>query len=126
MSDPTVALHKALISALDTACTCDVWDGVPQGSDYPYVVLEYHLSDNIDFLGNERMDERYVYLAIWSRVSQAQVMGFIAEIETINEQPLTLESGTCVSVRVDRKRTFRDPDGLTYRGQVVLRIYTLH
>lgn len=129
MTDPTVALHKALLAALDTACSCDVWDGVPQGdgTDYPYVVLDYMLSDNFDFMSGERMDERYVYLSIWSRVhGQAEVMEIIQEIEEINEDPLTLDNGTAVSVRVDRKRTFREPDGLTFRGQVMLRIYTLH
>lgn len=127
MSDPTVALHKALLAALDSACSCDVWDGVPQSTAYPYVVLDYMFSDNMDFLGDQRMDERYIYLSVWSRVQgQAEVMGIISEIETIHEQPLTLETGTCVSVRVDRKRTFREPDALTFRGQVVLRIITLH
>ena len=127
MSDPTVALHKALIAALDSACSCDVWDGVPQDTTYPYVVLDYMFSDNLDFLGDQRMDERYIYLSIWSRVQgQSEVMDIISEIETIHEQPLTLETGTCVSVRVDRKRSFREPDALTFRGQVVLRIITLH
>jgi len=127
VADPTVALHKAIIAALDSACSCSVWDGVPQDRSYPYVLVDYFLSDNIDFLGDQRMDDRAVWLSIWSRSQgQAEVMGIIQEIETIHEQPLTLETGTCISLRVDRKRTFREPDGLTFRGQVMLRIFTLH
>ena len=126
MADPTVALHKALLATLKTACSCDVWDGVPQDTAYPYVVIDYMLSDNMDFLV-ERMDERYIYLSIWSRSQgQAEVMGIIAEIETIHEQPLTLETGQMISLRVDRKRTYREPDALTFRGQVQLRVLTLH
>ena len=128
MADPTVALHKALIAALKTACSCDVWDGVPQGTAYPYVVIDYYASDNADFLAlDERMDDRYIYLSVWSRVQgQAEVMAIIAEIETLNEQPLALETGTAVSVRVDRRRTYREQDALTFRGQIMLRIITTH
>lgn len=131
MADPTLALHKALLAALDSACSCDVWDAVPLNTNditYPYVVIEYSYSDNRDFLPlTERMDERYVFLNVYSRnQGQAEVMGIFAEIETIHEQPLTLTTGTCVSVRVDGKRTYREPDALTCRGQVVLRILTTH
>lgn len=130
MADPTLALHKALIAALDGVCSCDVWDAVPDVSTglltYPYVVVDYLHSNNSDFLAAKRMDERYVYLSIWSRVKQAEVMSIIGEIETLNETPLTLTTGTMVSLRVDGKRTFRESDNLTFRGQVVLRILTTH
>ena len=70
MADPTVALHKALLASLKSACSCDVWDGVPQDiNSYPYVVIDYMYSDNMDFLStSERMDERYVYLSILSLI----------------------------------------------------------
>jgi hypothetical protein len=126
MADPTLALHTALIAALDTACSCDVWDAVPQGAAYPYVTIDFISSDNMDFTSS-RLDLRHVYLSVWSRSGgQAEIMGIIAEIETLNEQPLTLSTGTCVSLRVDSKRTYREPDALTFRGQVILRIYTTH
>ena len=129
MADPTLALHVAVIAALDAACSCDVWDGVPQDTvSYPYIVLDYQTSDNDDFLNSERMDWRYLFLSIWSRAEgQAEVIGIISEIEdTMNEQTLSLSTGQCVSLRVDRKRTSRHDDNLTYQGQVVLRIITTH
>ena len=125
MADPTLALHAALIAALDGVCSCDVWDAVPQNTPYPYVVTDYQYSDNEDFVA-QRFDRRICYLSVWSDISQSEVMGIIAEIETLHEQPLTLTTGTCVSLRVDSKRTFREPDALTFRGQVILRIYTSH
>lgn len=130
MADPTLALHKALLAALQTACSTAsaVYDGVPQNATYPYVVIDYSYSNNSDFLSlDERMDERYVYLSIWSRVhGQQEIMQLWSEIETLHEQPLTLDTGTAVSVRVDTKRTYREPDALTFRGQVVLRVITTH
>ena len=128
MADPSRALHKAVLAALDSACSCDVWDGIPQGTSYPYVVMEYVMSDNEDFLSlNERMDLRYIFLTVWSRThGQSEVLSIIEEIEALNEQPLTLDTGTMVSLRVDRKRTYREQDALTFQGQVVLRIITTH
>jgi len=126
MSDPVSALHTALIAALDTACSCDVWDGVPQNAAYPYVVVDFGQSSNEDFLSS-RMDRRFVYLSIWSRFpGQAEVMGIINEIQALNEQPLTLSSGKVASLRVERTRTNREPDNLTFMGQVTLRIITTH
>ena len=127
MADPTLALHTALLAALQGVCSCDVWDGVPQDTAYPYVVMEYTSSSNADFIGGQRVDERYVYLSVWSRVDgQAEVMDIMSEIDTLNEQPLTLSTGHMSSLRVDRKRTFRETDALTFRGQVVLRVLTTH
>ena len=128
MADPTKALQKAILASLNTACSCSVYDAVPQNATFPYVAMEYMFSENRDFMSlSERMDERYMYLTIWSRSQgQAEIMGIISEIETIHEQPLTLDTGTAVSVRVDSKRTYREPDALTFRGQVVLRTFVTH
>ena len=130
MADPILALHKALLASLQTACTSatGVYDGVPQGATYPYVVIDYSYANNRDFLSlDERMEERYVYLSIWSRLhGQREIMDLITQIQTIHEQPLTLDTGTAVSVRVENTRTYRENDALTFRGQVVLRVITTH
>ena len=130
MADPSLALHKALLASLQSACTSAsaVYDGVPQTASYPYVVIDYSYSNNQDFMSlDERMDERLVYLSIWSRIhGQQEILQLFTEIETIHEQPLTLDTGTAVSVRVDAKRTYREQDALTFRGQVVLRVITTH
>jgi len=126
VADPTSALHSALLAALTTACSCDVWDGVPQNTPYPYLVMDFTSSQNEDFT-NQRMDRRFVFLSIWSRnPGQKEVMDIIAEVETLHEQPLTLTTGQAASVRVERKRTYREADNLTFAGQVTLRVLTTH
>jgi hypothetical protein len=126
MAEPTLALHKALLAALDSACSCPVWDAVPDSAAYPYVVIDYGTNFNADFLV-ERMDSRTVFISIWSRATgQAEVMGIMAEIDALNEQPLTLETGAVASLRVIRKRTDRQADNLTTMGQIALRIITTH
>ena len=126
MAEPTKALHKALLASLQSACSCSVYDAVPQDAAYPYVVMDDTQSSNQDFI-NSRMEQRFYYLSIWSRQpGQAEVMGIIEEIDAIHEQPLALDTGNAFSVRVERKRTVREPDNLTFMGSVTLRIFTDH
>ena len=127
MADPGKALHKALLSALDTACSCDIWDAVPQDTDYPYVLIDTDVSSNEDYLGSVRADRRFIYLSIWSRAhGSAEVRDIIAEIQTLSEQPFTLDSGEMCSLRIERTHTNREPDNLTFMGHMTLRILTLH
>ena len=120
----STALHTALIAALDEAVDCDVWDAVPPGADYPYVTVDTSEAANEDFL-TDRMERRFVYLSVWStHPGQAEVLSIMDQIDALHEQPLTLASGHAVSVRVERRRTSREPDNLTFMGQVTLRVFT--
>jgi Protein of unknown function (DUF3168) len=126
MASPGKALHKALLAKIDTLVTCDVWDAVPQGTDYPYVLMDSDVSTNEDFL-NLRVNRRFVYLSIWSRAEgSAEVRGIIDQIDAINESPIILDTGDCVSVRVERSHLNREPDNLTYMGNITLRVLTTH
>ena len=126
MADPTKALHKALYAKLGELST-PVYDGVPQGTAYPYVTIDSMAAANIDALV-ERTTERFVYLSIWSEArGQGEVMGIIANIDALmNNVRLTLDTGTVVSVRVDQATTRRDADNVTFMGSVTLRIITQH
>jgi hypothetical protein len=126
MSRPENALLKGLISKLETLCDCEVYDYVPQGAAYPYVVIDSDISSNEDLL-NVRMERRFVYLSIWSRdYGVYQVKSIIDQIDAINESVITLESGYMVSVRVERTHTNREPDNLTFMGHITLRVLTTH
>ena len=126
MSEPTKALHKALLAQLKALCSVEVYDGVAQNTDYPYVVLDSTISSNDDYT-NERLDRRFYYLSIWSRSpGQAEVMGIIEEIDAINNTSFSLDTGDMCSIRVERKQTNREPDNLTFMGQVSLRVITTH
>lgn len=126
MASPGKALHKALISAIDGLITCEVYDAVPQDAAYPYVLIDSDSVSNEDFF-NLRMERRYIYLSIWSRAyGSAEVRGIIDQIDAINETPITLDTGDCVSVRVERTHVNREPDNLTYMGSITLRVLTTH
>lgn len=126
MAEASRALHKALLAKLNELST-PVYDGVPQRSAYPYIVLDSNIVSNIDHLG-ERTQERFVYLSIWSESrGQSEVLGIIADIDAkLHNVRLTLETGTCVSVRVHQSGARRDADNVTFMGNVTLRVITQH
>lgn len=128
MSDPGLALQKALFDKLSASLTAPVFDAVPMGTPYPYVTLDYEVSDNSTPISGPKRENRLFYLSVWSdHQGQAEVKRINAAIaEALDEQPLALSTGTAVSVRVLRTGTNREPDGVTYMGSVTLRIITQH
>jgi len=127
VSDPLLALKTALYTALDSALSVPVYDHVPQGTDYPYVCMDTFNSSNAEFL-TDRKDRVSVYLSIWSDYrGQTEVMQIMSDIDAaMHGQQLTLTTGRVVRILVDGKDTNREPDGVTYMGQVRLGILVEH
>lgn len=128
MSDPGLALQKALFDKLSASLTVPVFDAVPAKTPYPYVTLDYEVADNTTPVSGKKRENRLFYLSIWSSYKgQAEVKRINGEIaDALDEVPLPLSTGTAVSVRVLRTETTREPDGVTYMGSVTLRIITQH
>ena len=76
----------------------------------------------------ERLDERFVYLTVWSRQrGQKEVNTLIGQIDAaLHRVRLAMDTGRMVICVVVRKRTALDADGLTYSGAVTLKIRTEH
>ncbi|MBX9406022.1 DUF3168 domain-containing protein [Pseudomonas baetica] len=127
MADPSFALQVALFDRLELEVSCPVYDSVPMNADFPYVSLDYEISTNNDPLASRR-DIRFFYLSVWSDFKgQEEVKRLMAEIDAAtHERPLPLTTGRVVSIRVERKQTNREPDGVTFMGSVTLRIITQH
>ena len=127
MADPSFALQVALFDRLAAEVSCPIYDSVPMNAPFPYVSLDYEISSNDDPLASRR-DIRLFYLSVWSDFKgQEEVKRLMAEIDAAtHERPLPLTTGRVVSIRVDRKQTNREPDGVTYQGSVTLRIITQH
>ena len=127
--DPGLALHKAIFAALrdGLSASIGVYDAVPQGAAKPYVTLDTNITSNADALV-ERRDVSFEFLTVWSETKgQEEVKTIMGSINSIlHDNKLTLDTGTVVSVRVDRKTTRRDADNVTFSGQVTLRVMTHH
>lgn len=128
MSNPGLALQKALFEKLSASLSAPVFDAVPEGTPYPYVTLDYEVTDNTTPVSGRKRENRLFYLSVWSSYQgQAEVKRINGEIaDALDEVALPLGTGTAVSVRVVRTETNREPDGKTYMGSVTLRIITQH
>lgn len=121
MSDHLSALKKAIYAALNGTISCAVYDDVPQGSSYPYVVID-NVQASTEEPVNGKRDRCFVYLSVWSRYNgQKQVLEILGELEaTLNRTRPALDSGAVVLLRVTRKGTSREPDDETYMGHATV------
>lgn len=131
MSDNNVAFQTAIYTALNTALSSDpavpVCDFVPQDTPYPYVTIDFQDDLNADFL-SDRKTRKVMYFAIWSDYrGQKQVLEIMSRIDTaLHQKSLALSSGRIAQMRVLSKRTNREPDGVTYMGQLRLEVLLEH
>jgi predicted nucleotidyltransferase len=121
------ALQKAVYNALDAALSCKVYDAVPQGAAYPYVVIDRIDANNADYLIS-RKDESYLYLSVWSVYrGQREVNDIMAAMDAaLHRQKLAMDDGRMVICFVQRKSTMRDADNLTFQGAVTLKVLIEH
>ncbi|MFJ3487729.1 DUF3168 domain-containing protein [Pseudomonas sp. NPDC090202] len=127
MADPSFALQVAIFDRLKAEVSCPIYDSVPMNADMPYVSLDSEVSSNADPLASRR-DLRLFYLSVWSDFrGQEEVKRLMGEIDAaLHERPMPLDTGRVISIRVERKQSTRDADGVTYQGSVTLRILTEH
>ena len=129
MSDAGWQLQRAIFQALDGSLTgtsgqnVPVYDGIaPQGSRYPYVILDGQAMTSDDPLASRR-DMRFVYLSVWStyrgQMEVHQILGQAYEL--LHEERLPMADGyRMVRIRVTRQQTSRDADEATYMGTLTL------
>lgn len=121
------ALQEAIFGALDGTISCPVYDFVPQNSSFPYVTIAFHDLTVDDFL-NARKDEDIIYFSVWSDYrGQKEILDIMDEMEgLLHEKRLPLSTGRTALMRILTKRTNREPDGVTYMGQLRLRVLLEH
>lgn len=125
MTQPMTALQRAVYQALTAELSCPVFDGVPQGTDYPYITIDYQEAHSRDYL-SARKNEHMLYLSVWSSYQgQGEVLGIMSDIyDSLHRRRLFLDTGRAISVSVVSSATNREPDGVTYQGQVRVRVRT--
>lgn len=126
MADTELSFHKALYARLQSL-SVPAYDAVPRGAAYPYVTIDTMVSDNEDRLGS-RSNNLFQYLHVWSESrGKEEVKRILDELSgLLHEQPLTLDNGTLISLRVQQKSTQRDADNVTFHGSMTLRVITKH
>ena len=122
MSDHSLALQKTVFDELDGDATLqakitDVYDFVPQGTTYPYVVVgEDTLTNN----GTKTLDgnEHTIMVHSWSRYrGRKEVKDIMARIyELLNNSSLSVSGASLVNARAEFSDIIIDQDGITKHG----------
>jgi hypothetical protein len=121
MTDRSVEFQTAIYTALDAALSVPVYDSVPQDATYPYVTIDFQDDLNADYI-SDRKTRKMMYFAVWSDYrGQKEVLEIMAAIDTaLHQKTLTLSAGRVAQLLVMTKKTNREPDGVTYMGQLRL------
>lgn len=128
MSNLAHAVQAAVKAALDTAIApAKIYERVPDKASFPYVVFDGQEGIAADALDEPR-DEIYLYLSVWSKYSGSkEVLQLIGKIyDAMHRAQLELTEGRMVRATVTRRRNRREPDGVTFMGNVTLRIIAEH
>lgn len=127
MADPGAATQKAIYAALNGAISCPVYDRIPKGAAYPYVVIDRQDADADDPLASRR-DVRRLYVSVWSDYpGQKEVLDIIAEIDAVvHNARLAMDTGRMVIARMIRRNTRRDADGESFMGDITIELVTEH
>lgn len=117
MADAGLAVQSALKAALDAALSVSVYDHVPQGAAFPYVLIGDDTAvDEGD--KSEKGQELTATIHAWSRErGRWQVKTLLGEVyDRLHEGALAPDGWTVVYMRFDFAQSFLEPDGLTYHG----------
>ena len=124
MTSEAFSLHSAIFAVIQPVLSeinCGIYDHVPQDAPFPYVSIDSQQSVERDFLSS-RLDERSIYLSIWSDYQgQKQVLEIISAITGALHNVRLDVSDACVTVlKVKNTRSLMDADGATYTGKMTL------
>lgn len=122
MSLHSVELQKTIYTALNSDATLSamitgVYDDVPEGSTYPYVVIGEQTAVNF---GSKTLDglEHTLTVHVWSqyrgRKEAKEIMERIYNI--LHESNLSVTGANLVNLRQEFETTLVDSDGITRHG----------
>ena len=122
MSLHSVELQKTIYTALNSDATLSamitgVYDDVPEGSTYPYVVIGEQTAVNF---GSKTLDglEYTLTVHVWSqyrgRKEAKEIMERIYNI--LHESNLSVTGANLVNLRQEFETTLVDSDGITRHG----------
>lgn len=126
MSDVSWALQQAIWARLDTEIATPVYDHVPEGSPYPYVVIGDEAAGKLDTLTDDH-SERFITLTVFSDYEgQKEVKQILQALrDALHRYRPTLSVGVLASpILIERADTARDADGRTFMGSATLKAVT--
>lgn len=128
MSDPSLALQKAVVAALKAATTeagDNVFDSVPEGDPFPRITIgEAQVIGN--FAPCYDGSEVFFDVHVWSReVGHPQAKRIASAVRSaLHDAPLALDGHMLELLEFRDARYMRDPDGVTSHAALTFRALT--
>ena len=120
------ALQQSIFSTLSSATITDVagasitsrvFDDVPEGTAYPYVVIGEETDTNI---GTKDLDanEHTLTMHVWSQYrGRKEIKNIMSQIYTsLHNSVIYLSGATLVNIRHEFEQTLLESDGITRHG----------
>ena len=124
-------LQKAIFSRLNGGSIVDeqdqaitgVFDDVPEGSAYPYVVIGEETATNIGTKDKD-MHEYTQTIHVWSQYrGLKEIKEIMEQIYTLlNDYSITVSGASAISLRHEFQTTLTEGDGLTRHGVMRFRV----
>ena len=131
MAIHTFELQKSLFSRLNGGSIVDennqsitgVFDDVPEGTAYPYVVIGEETATNIGTKDKD-MHEYTQTIHVWSQYrGMRDVKEIMEQIYTLlNDYSITVSGASAISLRHEFQTTLTEGDGLTRHGVMRFRV----
>ena len=125
MSIHSFELQKSVFGVLNSANITDaagsaitgVFDDVPEGTAYPYIVVGEESSNNISTKSLD-MHEHTLTIHTWSQYrGLKEIKVIIAQIyDNLNDVSLSVSGGQAVNMKQEFLTTLVDADGITRHG----------
>ena len=117
-------IQAAIYQAL-SALSCPVYDDVPQGAAFPYIVIGDDTSVPFDDDCGIGLDST-ITIHVWSvhsgRAEAKRIMNTI--YNSLHRQNLPIVGAYSVTLNAEYQDTFLDPDGVTRHGVIRFRLLT--
>ena len=100
-----------------TSITSRVFDDVPEGTAYPYLVIGEETATNIDTKDKEAHEHTLTF-HVWSQYrGRKEIKNIMSQIYTaLHNSDITVSGATLVNIRHEFENTLLESDGITRHG----------
>lgn len=122
-------LQKAIFSTMDAATitgeggvSVSVYDDVPEGRSYPYIVIGEETSRNISAKDRDA-HEHTLTIHVWSQYrGRKEIKQIMEQIYTaLHDSAITVSGASLVNIKQEFEQTLLEGDGITRHGIIRFR-----
>ena len=112
-----------LTDVAGTSITTKVFDDVPEGTAYPYVIIGEETATNFGTKDKDA-NEHTLTIHVWSQYrGRKEIKEIMSEIYTsLHNSDITLSGASLVNIRHEFEQTLLEADGITRHGVMRFRV----